>query len=257
VNAKPAPEHEALTGGKPLSSPESAGKLGQAYAGPVVLLIDGFTYSAADIFAGGFADHRIGTIVGIGKTTAGGGASVWTHEELVSKLSSVVDLIPVKSLPASVKMRVAALRSLRVRRNLRVPIEDIGVAADLVYTPDLADVVGRFCNLFRFVCGEVLSKTKVEFRVDILKAEIVSGGISVKVRTVGVRRLIFAINDREVLCLRADPGTDVSIVVPASLPPSGRVVVLVRGRMPQVWRPVAATGKVIREAPLAAVQTRA
>ena len=44
-----------------------------------MLVTDARCYSATDIFAAGFADHRIGPILGVDDNTGAGGANVWTQ----------------------------------------------------------------------------------------------------------------------------------------------------------------------------------
>jgi C-terminal processing protease CtpA/Prc len=53
--------------------------IGQIYNGPVILITDALCYSATDIFAAGFQDHKIGPILGTNGNTGAGGANVWTH----------------------------------------------------------------------------------------------------------------------------------------------------------------------------------
>jgi hypothetical protein len=67
---------------------ENCKRLGQQYHGPVVLIIDGLCYSTTDIFAAGWQDHEIGTILGTDGNTGAGGANVWTHLQLSGVLSS-------------------------------------------------------------------------------------------------------------------------------------------------------------------------
>lgn len=150
------PEDNRITGHIRLTATDDEWERGQAYMGPVALLIDGSTYSAADIFSGGFADHNVGTIVGVDDATGGGGASVWDHQELVANGANLVDL-KLEKLPMGVGMRLAALRSSRVNKEQLTFIEDVGVAADLVYLPTEDDALNGFKGLFRFVCEEVLS----------------------------------------------------------------------------------------------------
>ena len=51
-----------------------------ATIGPVVLITDARCYSTTDIFAAGFQDHKVGTILGTDNNTGAGGANVWTLE---------------------------------------------------------------------------------------------------------------------------------------------------------------------------------
>ena len=53
-----------------------------------MLVTDARCYSATDIFAAGFADHAIGTILGVDDNTGAGGANVWTHGLLTQLLAA-------------------------------------------------------------------------------------------------------------------------------------------------------------------------
>ena len=88
---------DVLTNGRPLTSAEEANDTGQQYQGPVALLIDALSYSATDIFAGGFQDHGIGIIAGADLNTGGGGANRWSHDELVTNLA-VIPGLPLAEL---------------------------------------------------------------------------------------------------------------------------------------------------------------
>ena len=49
----------------------------------VVLIVDALTYSSADIFAAGFQDNNLGTVMGTDRTTGAGGARLMSHEYLL------------------------------------------------------------------------------------------------------------------------------------------------------------------------------
>lgn len=188
-DAGPAPGDERITGGKVLTNTAPVLDKGQAYMGPVVLVIDGTTYSAADIFSGGFADHGIGRIIGTDAATGGGGASVWTHGELMSNAGDSTDLL--KPLPSGIGMRLAALRSSRVNKPALTFIEDVGVPVDEpVYLPTAADVTGTFGGLFSHICRNILSKTSRP-RVELVSATPGDSDVTVAVRAKGVEKLSF------------------------------------------------------------------
>ena len=54
----------------PITPEDDANAIGQIYTGPVVLVTDARCYSATDIFAAGFQDHSIGTVLGVDDNTA-------------------------------------------------------------------------------------------------------------------------------------------------------------------------------------------
>jgi len=80
----------------------------------LVNITDARCYSATDIFYAGFADHRIGPVLGVDANTGAGGANVWTHgllHQLVTTREGVRS--PYRDLPGEVDMRVAIRRTLR------------------------------------------------------------------------------------------------------------------------------------------------
>ena len=106
--------------------------IGQIYNGPVVLITDALCYSATDIFAAGFQDHKIGPILGTSGNTGAGGANVWTHtylEQCMRQGTGETDS-PFKSLPNGANMRVSLRRTLRVYEREGMPLEDLGVIPD-------------------------------------------------------------------------------------------------------------------------------
>ncbi|HEY0733712.1 MAG TPA: S41 family peptidase [Herpetosiphonaceae bacterium] len=118
----------------PVTSKESCNAIGRVYGGPVVLITDARCYSATDLFAAGFQDHRIGKILGTSGNTGAGGANVWTHSDLcalVGRLSPRSAMRKVfNPLPRGAEMRVAMRRCLRVQENAGIPIEDLGIIPD-------------------------------------------------------------------------------------------------------------------------------
>lgn len=142
---------EFLTSAKPLTSPDDANDTGQIYQGPVILLIDGFTYSAADIFTAGFDDNNVGLIVGTTSTTGGGGATVWNFDEFNPFVAKVAG-VPLEPLPPGVRMSIAVQRTTRVLGNIGKPIEDVGVSAHKIIYPTRNDVLNRGEDLVRSVC---------------------------------------------------------------------------------------------------------
>lgn len=106
--------------------------IGQSYYGPVVLITDALCYSATDMFAAGFQDHKIGPILGTSGNTGAGGANVWEHVFLKACMEQGNGKIvsPFKSLPYEANMRVALRRTLRVNEREGMLIEDLGVIPD-------------------------------------------------------------------------------------------------------------------------------
>jgi Peptidase family S41 len=122
----------AYSGAFPITPEEGANAIGQRYHGPVVLITDARCYSATDIFAAGFQDHRIGPVLGVDDNTGAGGANVWTHGLLKTLLEVPTQAkgSPYKALPKQADMRVAIRRTLRVGTSAGTPVEDLGVVPD-------------------------------------------------------------------------------------------------------------------------------
>ncbi|MCC6391808.1 MAG: hypothetical protein IT167_14505 [Bryobacterales bacterium] len=185
------PPIEDLTAGRPLTVPTEANDVGQVYQGPVVLLIDALTYSAADMFAAGFQDHEIGEVIGVDSNTGGGGANLWRHEDLRTSIPPLPD-IPLKPLPREVRMSLAIRRCERRGRNAGMPIEDIGVRADLVHQRTQDDLFLGNRDLVQLACRR-LAQVPV-FRVHIQSFDATLQGVNVKVETANVGFLEFRLD---------------------------------------------------------------
>ena len=178
----------------------------QVYQGPVLLLVNASTYSAADIFAGGFADHSVGTIIGTDPSTGGGGANAWSYSDVVAMLPPSGQ--PLKDLPGSA-MSLAFLRSSRVGPNLGVPIEDIGVTPDIVRPKTLNDLLQEHGNAVRndlisFAC-DTLAEMPVH-RIELSGVVMRAATTEIQVAATGVDRVDFVLDAdlSPVLTLPAD-----------------------------------------------------
>jgi C-terminal processing protease CtpA/Prc len=103
-------DRRAVLHGDPLSEPALVNAVGQLYHGPVVLITDALCYSACDMFAGGFADHEIGRILGVDANTGAGGANVLDHDQLRSEWTNG----PARPARGSRHARLVAARQLTV-----------------------------------------------------------------------------------------------------------------------------------------------
>ena len=90
-----------------------------------MLITDALCYSAADIFAAGFQDNGVGKILGTAERTGAGGANVWSYDLLALWLPDTL-----RPLPDGASFRIALRRVTRVRDNIGVPLEDLGVKVD-------------------------------------------------------------------------------------------------------------------------------
>jgi hypothetical protein len=136
-----APEfQQRLTAGAPITDPDTLAVLDQVYQGPIVLLINSFTYSAGDMFAAGFQDHGIGPVISCDQSTGGGGADVWNHNDSLGNFGPDPGL-ELRPLPEDVSIRFAARRCSRRSKAGVIAIEDFGVDADVVQESSTADEV--------------------------------------------------------------------------------------------------------------------
>jgi len=111
-----------FSGGYPITSRDEANDMGQIYHGPVVLVTDALCYSATDLFAAGFQDHKIGTILGVDRNTGAGGANVWNYYDVQEILNILGTEYHLDDLPFESDMRFAARRNVRVGEHAGTPI---------------------------------------------------------------------------------------------------------------------------------------
>ncbi len=190
-----------VTPGKPLTSFDQANDTGQLYQGPVTLIIDALSYSATDIFAAGFQDHRIGPIIGVDENTGGGGANRWLHEELRLKLAGVPD-VPLKKLPGGAQLGLAIRRSTRVGANSGGVLEDLGVRCDVKYRITRNDLLNHDRELLQFACRQLGAQPSRLLK--ILSAKSQPGGIAITVRTQNLYRLECLVNNMPQCSFAAD-----------------------------------------------------
>ena len=141
--------------GFPITRPEDCNLRGQKYQGPKVLIVDGLCYSAADMFAAGFKDHDIGTIVGIHGNTGAGGANVWSHRLLQFLSTEEPDHGGFRLLPQGADLRAAVRRTLRVRATAGELVEDFGIEPDVRYAMTRDDLLNGNRSLIEAVLAEL------------------------------------------------------------------------------------------------------
>jgi Peptidase family S41 len=129
---------EAYSQAFALSDPKMLTKDLAKFRGSTMVITDARCYSAADIFAAGFQDNRLGPILGTDEFTGAGGANVWSHELLRLSLPEVTEPLPGKA-----SFRVALRRATRVGANVGVPLEDFGVAPEFQHKMTLRDVTSK------------------------------------------------------------------------------------------------------------------
>jgi hypothetical protein len=141
--------------GFPLTRFELCNGIGQVYYGPVVLITDALSYSATDIFAAGFQDNEVGLVLGTGGNTGAGGANFWSLDDLI-RAQKTDPNSPFKKLPKGAEMIVAMRRSMRVGLRAGSPLEEFGVAPDVLHLmtkrdllEDNVDLMARAARLIR------------------------------------------------------------------------------------------------------------
>lgn len=175
----------------PLTTQESCNTIGQKYYGPVVLLVDGNCYSATDIFAAGYQDHRVGKVLGVTTNTGAGGANVWEHWLLNETLPSGWGLKP---LPNQAGMRVAIRQCLRRTGAL---LEDFGVVPDEVCPPTREDVMEDDKMLMTKAAESLAKQSARSIKVTIGPPDAANPDMrQVTIRTRGLKRLDFYLDGR-------------------------------------------------------------
>lgn len=172
---------EIFSQGFPLYPEERYNDIGQKYQGPVVLITDALCYSTTDIFAAGFQDHGIGKILGVSGNTGAGGANVWAHDYLRSKMG---EDSPLKPLPRRASFQVAIRRTTRVGPRQGVPLEDIGVIPDDFHHMTRRDVLEGNPDLIE-KAASLLDKTVYALRAEVTGLR----GSSARIRATAIRNV--------------------------------------------------------------------
>ena len=185
------------SGAFPITPVAGANARGQQYHGPAVLIINARCYSATDIFAAGFADHQIGTILGVDNNTGAGGANVWTHGLLTQllQLPTPDPSSPYVALPNGANMRVSIRRTLRVgERSAGTPVEDLGVMPDELHRMTLRDVLEGNADLLDRA-GVILAQGQAR-RLDVFADLDDDDALQIEVETAGIDRVDAYVDDR-------------------------------------------------------------
>jgi len=121
------------------------------YPGPVIVVFDGFSYSATDVFAALVQDQEIGPTLSTRGPTGGGGANVWSHD-LFCELSTLSGSgLGYEPLPRRASFTVAMRRLYRPASRRSggepVPIEDHGVVPDEAHSSTRKDLLEAYPDL--------------------------------------------------------------------------------------------------------------
>lgn len=122
----------------------------QIFKGELIVLIDGSTYSAGDLFAGWVKDQQAGLVVGVHPATGGGGATVLDYNKLID-----FDVFPKSSdpLPEGHGISTAFSRLFRTGRSSGAFIENRGVKADERYFVTKNDALNNDEDLLQFIAN--------------------------------------------------------------------------------------------------------
>jgi C-terminal processing protease CtpA/Prc len=138
------------------TDPATCNAIGRQYPGPVIVVTNALSYSATEFFAAGFQDHG-GKILGVDKTTGGGGANVRTHQEL-RKYFQQDPSSPFKTLPKKGELRVAFRRSVRVGPQSGNDVEDFGITPDYLHPMTRNDLLKRNKDLINCAARLLVKK---------------------------------------------------------------------------------------------------
>ncbi|MDX6764614.1 S41 family peptidase, partial [Streptomyces sp. F8] len=200
----------AFSAALPLTPEDRANQIGQQYFGPVVLITNARCYSATDMFAAGFQDHRIGIVLGTDDNTGAGGANVWQQGDFLSDFPLTAS--PYRPLPNGAGMRVSIRRSLRVGERSGTPLEDLGVVPDERHRMTRRDLLEGNVDLLARA-GELLAAQPVR-ELNIADVARADGSLRLKVRTSNIDRVDVYLDRR--------PGASVDV-------PDGQAEVTVAG----------------------------
>jgi C-terminal processing protease CtpA/Prc len=201
----------AYSQGFPVTTPESANAIGQRYCGPVVVITDALCYSTTDFFAAGIKDHGIALILGVDGNTGAGGANVWRHDHFLDFFPPGVDGSPYKRLPKRSGMRVSIRRTLRVRKNAGIPLEDLGVVPDLRHDMTREDLLNSNVDLIN-QAGEILGEMPIH-KLHVEIADVSGDQATIITDTLGMDRLDFFVDGRPEGSIDVDDG-ETEIEVP-------------------------------------------
>ena len=198
--------------GHPLTLEKSCNSIGQVYTGPVVLITDALSYSATDIFAAGFQDNEVGTVLGTSGNTGAGGANFWSFDDLLGVLEKEPQS-PFKKLPKGADLIVAMRRSIRVRGWAGAPLEEFGVEPHVRHFMTPRDILEENNDLLAKAAAIIRGKPVFHLEVKPIKdtgarAVVLSARSTVPrmYRKSAISRLDIYVDDRPLRSIDAKEG---------------------------------------------------
>jgi C-terminal processing protease CtpA/Prc len=140
---------QALQTGTPFSDAFEYTKKGDAndptrvvFPRPVIVVTSGLTYSSAEFFTAGFQDHG-GKVLGVDKTTGGGGANFRNLTELNKFFRTDNQPLPFAGLPNGADFQLAFRRAKRVGGGAGKEIEDAGIECNFAHAMTRNDLLNK------------------------------------------------------------------------------------------------------------------
>ena len=150
-----------FTNGYPITSPSKMRQFVRKNKKPLklVLITNALCYSATDLFAAGFQDHQLGTIIGTHNNTGAGGANVWKHSLLFQLTKDAQGHSAFfESLPYQADFHIAIRRTERVKKNIGIPVEDLGIEPDFIHQMTKNDLLKGNQDLINFSIEKLLEE---------------------------------------------------------------------------------------------------
>jgi C-terminal processing protease CtpA/Prc len=153
---KSNPTGELYSLGNNISKFKESDHSKEVFIKPMILITDALCYSAADMFAAGFQDLKIGKILGVHGNTGAGGANVWSHQLIYILMSNNQNINnPFTPLPNGADLTIAVRRSLRANG---YPLEDLGVRPDFQHRMTKDDILNGNKDLIATAIRKLLAK---------------------------------------------------------------------------------------------------
>jgi C-terminal processing protease CtpA/Prc len=199
---------EALTtgsifsGGHPLTDIDEMNSVGQVYHGPVILVTDALCYSATDLFAASFQDHKIGEVLGVDENTGAGGANVWKYDDLSNALAG--SRFELKQIPY-VPFRLSLRRNVRTGEHAGTPVEDLGIKPEIIYNMTKRDLLEENVDLIK-KASEILAGKQVRQLEALISDQ--NDALKIEVVSIGISRVDIYVDNRPVLSQDVVDGTN-------------------------------------------------
>ncbi|KAL2919749.1 hypothetical protein HK105_200665 [Polyrhizophydium stewartii] len=190
--------------------------LGQAYVKPMGVFNNGRCYSACDMFSANIQDSATGTIFGEDGQTGAGGANVFDYSNFLALDPIDFTPLPLQELGESANsMRAGVRQSVRNGRNNGRLIEDLGITADFIFRPRVADLLphantssqfDRIADKLREI-GDRTGQNSLYFVAEPFNRIVNTGNITITAKVAGINEFT----------IQNSTGKAIGTVRPASL----------------------------------------